>query len=136
MRVPNYFLATAVSFSLLAGVACQSTHSAAALAPPHAAPPALTAVNVPAPPQADDKSRQLEAAPPVPKPDPVAALVVDVEKEFQLGQDNLKAVDHEDAGHNFDRAFAMLVASPLEEQADPRLQSERERILTAQKSLE
>jgi membrane-bound lytic murein transglycosylase D len=97
--------------------------------------PALTAEKSPTLAE-DDKSRQTETTAAVEKPDPVVALVEDVEKEYQSGQNNLKAGNTDAARHNFDRAFDLLVASPLEQQSDPRMQSERERILSAQKNLE
>src|SRR5579871_5755064 len=103
MRFPNYSLAAALLFSLPFTTACPSAKSAAAVPPPHATAPALTAANSSTPPAQDDKSRQVEAVPAAPKPDPVAALITDVEKEFQSGQDNLKAGNSDAARHNFDR---------------------------------
>src|SRR5271165_5482721 len=135
MRVSHYLLAATLIAAMLAGTACQSARPAPLLLPAHANAPALTAVNSQAPAQ-DAKSQQPEATLPAPKPDPVAALITEVEKEYQSGQDNVKAGNTEAARHNFDRAFDLLVASPLDTQSDPRLQAERDRITAAQKSLE
>src|SRR5258707_10788132 len=135
MSVTSYPLAAMVYASPRPTPACPNARPAAALPPAHATAPALTAAKSPATLE-DDKSRQPEATAPVEKPDPAAALVADVEQEYQSGQDNLKAGNTDAARHNFDRAFDVLVASPLEQQSDPRVQSERERVLAAQKSLE
>ena len=39
------------------------------------------------------------------KPDPVAELIAQVEKEYRLGQENYKAGHLEAAKENFDRGF-------------------------------
>ena len=135
MRVTNYLLAATLIAASFAGTACQSARPAPLLPSAHANAPALTAVKSPAAGE-DAKLRQPEPAPVAPKPDPVAALITDVEKEYQSGQDNLKAGNTEAARHNFDRAFDLLVASSLDTQSDPRLQAERDRIIAAQKNLE
>ena len=49
-----------------------------------------------------------------PKPDPVADLVANADKEYQAGEDKFKAGDLEAAKRNFDHAVDMLLQSPAE----------------------
>jgi len=71
-----------------------------------------------------------------PKPDPVVALITNVEKEYQSGQDNAKAGDLDAAKQSYDRAFDLLIGSSLDIQSDPRLQTEFNRVLAGVNSLE
>jgi membrane-bound lytic murein transglycosylase D len=70
-------------------------------------------------------------APQAPQPDPVADLIVKVEKEYQAGQDNYKAGHLEAAKQNFDSAFNQLLGSgfDLRSNTDDRLQRELDRLL-------
>jgi membrane-bound lytic murein transglycosylase D len=70
-------------------------------------------------------------APQAPQPDPVADLIVKVEKEYQAGQDNYKAGHLEAAKQNFDSAFNQLLGSgfDLRSATDDRLQRELDRLL-------
>src|SRR5262249_25797277 len=70
------------------------------------------------------------------KPDPAGALIAQVEKEYQAGQDNYKAGHLEAAKENFDRAFNMLLGSDLDIRSDERLQQEFDRILDGVNGLE
>ena len=64
-----------------------------------------------------------------PKPDPVADLIANAEKEYQAGEDKFKAGDLEAAKRNFDHAVDMLLQSPAEIRSDERVQHELERVL-------
>ena len=70
---------------------------------------------------------QTSATPP--SADPVADLIVAVEKEYAVGQDNYKAGHLDAARQNFDRAFDLLLGSNLEINSDPRLENEFDRIV-------
>ena len=59
-----------------------------------------------------------------------------VEKEYQIGQDNYKAGHLEAAKENFDRAFNLLLGSSLDVRADQRLQQEFDRVLDGVNGLE
>ena len=71
-----------------------------------------------------------------PKPDPVADLIAQVEKQYQSGQDNYKAGHLEAAKQDFDQAFNLLLESPLEIRSDERLQREFDRLLDGVTNLE
>jgi membrane-bound lytic murein transglycosylase D len=68
--------------------------------------------------------------------DPVVELIVEVEKEYQAGEENYKADHLEAAKENFDRAFNLLLESPLEIRSDDRLQTEFDRLLDRVNGLE
>src|SRR5579863_8901677 len=135
MKFKNYHLAVVFSSSLLAATACQSSHPAATLPPKQAIAPALTA-NVTPTPDPADKSRQPQAAEPVPVADPVTELIAGVEKEFQSGQTSLKAGNADEARQHFDQALDMIAASSLDVETDARLQSELRRVVAGVQSLE
>src|SRR5437868_1031144 len=65
------------------------------------------------------------------KPDSVADLIANAEKEYQAGEEKFKAGDLEAAKRSFDRAVDQLLQSPPEVRADERLQHELERVLEA-----
>jgi membrane-bound lytic murein transglycosylase D len=70
------------------------------------------------------------------KSDPVVSLIEEVEKEYQVGEENYKADHLEAAKENFDRAFNLLLESPLEIRSDERLQTEFDRLLDRVNGLE
>src|SRR6266852_5869840 len=138
MRITKLYLATALlSAMFLATTACQTAQRPAALLPPpQANAPALTAVAVPAP-LATANAQPAAAQPvqPQPKPDPVAELIAHVEKEYQAGQDQLKAGKLEAARHNFEHALDLL-GNQEYVLSDERIQHEFDKILEAENSPE
>jgi membrane-bound lytic murein transglycosylase D len=70
------------------------------------------------------------------KTDPAADLITQVEKEYQAGQANYQAGHMEAAKANFDRAFNLLLESPLDVGSDERLQKEFDRLLDGVNGLE
>jgi membrane-bound lytic murein transglycosylase D len=70
------------------------------------------------------------------KTDPVVDLIAQVEKEYQTGEDNYRAGHLEAAKQDFDRAFNLLLESPVEIRSDERLQTEFDRLLDGVNGLE
>jgi membrane-bound lytic murein transglycosylase D len=62
------------------------------------------------------------------KTDPVPAIIADVEKAYQSGQENLKAGRIDAAKEEFGRALEILAQRPVEVRADERLQQEFDKI--------
>jgi membrane-bound lytic murein transglycosylase D len=122
---------------MLGSLACQTgTHSTALLPAKQASAPAISA-----PPVAQAKAETKPTAPIAPAPpevktDPAADLIVQVEKEYQAGQANYQAGHLDAAKENFDRAFNLLLESPLDVGADERLQNEFDRLLDGVNGLE
>jgi membrane-bound lytic murein transglycosylase D len=121
---------------LLAGTACHTEQRQAKLPAPQANAPAMTAAVPAAPASAPQKESDSRPAPPEvvqaapqPKPDPVADVIANADKEYQAGQDKFKAGDLEAAKRNFDRAVDLLLQSPAEVRSDERVQHELERVL-------
>lgn len=71
-----------------------------------------------------------------PKSDPVADLIAQVEKEYQAGRDHYTNGQRDDAQENFDRAFDLLLGSPLNLHSDARLQKEFDHVLESVNNLE
>jgi membrane-bound lytic murein transglycosylase D len=139
MRIRKLYLLIAAALALvLGGVACQTAQRQATLLPPGTATaPDLSAATAPAPQSnADTKTVPAVSAPVEVKPDPVTALLAQVEKEYQIGQENYKAGHLEAAKDNFDRAFDLLLGSSLDVRSDPRLQQEFDRVLDGVNGLE
>jgi membrane-bound lytic murein transglycosylase D len=136
MRICKFYLLIAATIALvLGGTACQTAHRPAALLPAeHSTAPPLSAAT-PAPPPDPNPvpaaQTQTEA-----KPDPVAELIAQVEKEYQTGQDNFQAGHLEAAKENFDRAFNLLLGSALDVRSDERLQQEFDHLLDGVNGLE
>ena len=59
----------------------------------------------------------------------MADLIAQVEKEYQIGQDNYRAGHLEASKQNFDRAFNLLLGSNLDLHSDERLEREFDHIL-------
>jgi membrane-bound lytic murein transglycosylase D len=132
---PHLRMAAAIA-CVVGSVACQTApHSVAMLPARQATPPALTA---PSAPQPAVEAKPSAIAPPHPevKPDPAADLIARVEVEFQAGQANYQAGHLEAAKENFDRAFDLLLESPLDVNSDERLQKEFDRLLDGVNGLE
>ncbi len=113
---------------ILGSTACQTAQRPAALLPAAQARAPMLSPTAP-PPSADPKAASPAQTQPEPKPDAVADLIAQVEKEYQAGQDNYKAGHLEAAKENFDRAFNLLLDSPLDIRSDQRLQQEFDRVL-------
>jgi len=85
-------------------------------------------------PQASASSQAINSS--EPKPDPVAALIGNVEKEYQAGENEYAAGHKEGAKQHFDRAFNLLMGSSSETRADRRYQPEFDRVLAGVNKLE
>lgn len=132
---------TASALATLASIGCQTAQRPASLLPSkQASAPALASTAAPAAsPQPEDQTRPVAVsrpADPQPQPDPVEALISEVEKKYQAGEDNYKAGHLEAAKESFDQAFNLLLESPLEIRSDERLQHEFDRLLDGVNSLE
>ena len=115
--------------------ACQSNQRPAPLLPARQAnAPAMTMAAIPK--VAVETPKPVQAAQPEPKADPVAELISRVESEYSLGQQNYKTGHLEAAKENFDKAFDLLLGSPLEIRSDDRLQKEFDRVLDGVNGLE
>src|SRR5882757_2823200 len=120
--------------ALAATVACQSAQKRTFLPPQQAQAPAVQpASKTPDPPPT-------KAAAPVPEPpkaatpdaaaaDPVAQLIVRVEKEYQLGQDAYKAGNLDTAKKDFDTAVNLLLNADAALRADERMDRELDHVM-------
>ena len=128
-----YWKIAPLAVALLAATACQTAQRPAALLPAKQAnAPELTQVA-----SASNAQQPRSTPPPAQKPevrpelqvDPVADLIAKVEKEYSAGQANYAAGHMEAAKQNFDNAFNMLVAGPIDLKSDERLEREFEKLL-------
>ena len=121
---------------VLGSMACQTAPRSSGLLPEKQAnAPALAAPA--AAPKVADETRPVAPAPqPQAKTDPAADLIGQVEKEYQAGQANYQAGHLDAAKENFDRAFNLLLESPLDIGSDERLQKELDRLLDGVNGLE
>jgi membrane-bound lytic murein transglycosylase D len=138
MSLGKRYLQTAGGIACILGsLACQTGPRSVALLPAkQASAPAMSA-----PPGAQARAETKPTAPIVPplpevKTDPAAGLIAQVEKEYQAGQANYQAGHLDAAKANFDRAFNLLLESPLDVGADERLQNEFDRLLDGVNGLE
>jgi len=141
MRIGKRHLQIAAGAAwLLGGLGCQTAPRPVALLPERqASPPAIRASAPPiAQPSVEPKPVAVAPAPPQPevKPDPTAELIAQVEKEYQAGQANYQSGHLEAAKENFDRAFNLLLESPLDIGSDEQLQKEFDRLLDGVNGLE
>src|SRR5579863_2825263 len=141
MRIGKRHLQIAAGAAwLLGGLGCQTAPRPVALLPERqASPPAIRASAPPiAQPSVEPKPVAVAPAPPQPevKPDPTAELIAQVEKEYQAGQSNYQSGHLEAAKENFDRAFNLLLESPLDIGSDEQLQKEFDRLLDGVNGLE
>jgi membrane-bound lytic murein transglycosylase D len=127
---------------VLGSLACQrGPHQTALLPARQASAPAISPSAAPAAhPVAEARPAANVAAQPevdpAPKTDAAAGLIARVEKEYQAGQSNYQAGHLEAAKENFDRAFNLLLESPLDVGSDERLQNEFDRLLDGVNGLE
>ena len=118
------FLAVPLAAALLL-TACQEKKPARIAPPPAATAPTIVAAAPPQPP-----------LPAPPKPDPVAALLDQVEQEYATGQSNYKAGHLEAAKANFDNAVNLLMQGPVDVRSDDRLRAEFDKIVEGVHALE
>jgi membrane-bound lytic murein transglycosylase D len=138
MRISKPYLWMAALTALAFGnTACQTAQRSATLLPSGAATaPLLTQATSPAPVSEVKPAAPAPPAQTVAKPDPAAALIAQVEKEYQNGQDDYKAGHLDAAKDSFDRAFNLLLGSPLDVRSDQRLEQEFDRVLDGVNGLE
>jgi membrane-bound lytic murein transglycosylase D len=135
-----YWKIAPLAAGLLAATACQSSHPAAMLPAKQANAPALTQVASASRPEqkqtASATAQKTAETRPELKVDPVADLIAKVEKQYQAGQANYQAGHMEAAKQNFDTAFNLLVAGPIDLKSDERLEHEFEKLLDGVNGLE
>lgn len=120
---------------LWSSLACQTSPRPVAMLPAkQASAPVLAAPSTPL--AAEAKPASPRPTQPEVKPDPAADLIAVVEKEYQAGQANYQAGHLDAAKENFDRAFNLLLESPLDIASDERLQRELDRLLDGVNGLE
>jgi membrane-bound lytic murein transglycosylase D len=133
-------LITGAVLATLASLGCQTAQHPAPLLPSKqaTAPGIVSSAARAASTQPESQtSESVPASPPAdPKLDQVEALITNVEKVYQEGQDNYRAGHLEAAKQNFDDAFNLLLDSPLDIRSDERLQHEFDRLLDGVNSLE
>jgi len=92
-----------------------------------------------------EKPQQIAKMSPQPQPgqsqatqkgDPVAALIAQVEKQYEQGQAEYQAGHLESAKSSFDKAVDMLLQSPIDIRSDDRLQREFDKIIEGVNQLE
>jgi membrane-bound lytic murein transglycosylase D len=136
MRIRKlHLLIAAVAGLVLGGTACQTAQRPAALLPSgRSTAPALSASPAAPPPEA--KTVPSSHAGTELKPDPVAELIAQVDKQYQTGLDDYQAGHLEAAKEDFDRAFNLLLGSSLDVRSDDRLQQEFDRLLDGVNGME
>ncbi len=139
MKIRKLYLLIAAMVALLLGsIACQTAQRPATLLPTgKSIAPALSASPAPAP-QPNTEAKAVATTPTQTeiKPDAVAELIAQVEKEYRKGQDEYKAGHLEAAKESFDRAFNLVLGSSLDVRSDERLQQEFDRVLDGVNGLE
>ena len=122
---------------VLGSLACQSGTRPVALLPGKQASAPTLVDSAPAA-QAPPRTKPATTVPSQPEVtrDRVAELINQVEKEYQAGEANYQAGHLEAAKENFDRAFNLLLESPLDVGSDERLQKEFDRLLDGVNGLE
>ena len=133
MRLWNRCACASLLIALLL-VGCESTEKKPAriVPPPPAQAPTLPAAAVPPqpapPPKIEEKNQ--------PKTDPVEEVLKAVERAYQDGQASYAAGHMEAAKEAFDRAFNLLLQSPLDVRKDERLELEFDKIVEGVHRLE
>lgn len=98
-----------------------------------------TAPSLPTPPPAAAATTVTPAATPIAAPQPgdvVGRLIVEAERHFNLGQNELRLGHLAGARAEFDRAVTVLVESPQGAKSEPRLRAEYESLLARISALE
>src|SRR5579863_303510 len=127
-----------ITTAVLAASGCSTAQKPMTVIPAKQAnaPALLAPVQMPAEP-ASVPTQEAPQPAPAPQPaDPVADLIAQVEKEYQAGQANYTAGQKDAAQENFDRAFDLLLSSPLGLHSDARLQKEFDQVLEHVNQLE
>ena len=134
MRLSKGLLALPLLGAVIACTGCESKdgrQAAHATPPKNATAPTITQNQNPKPaPAIEQKPAPQE------QQDAVAALIEQVEREYQKGQANYQAGHLEAAKANFDQAFDMLLKGKSGVQDDDRLQNEFDKIVEAVHNLE
>src|SRR5215510_6377706 len=131
MKIAKLYLLVPPLFAVVCGsTGCQTAQRPTALLPlAQSSAPPLRAETPKPEPLAEIKPAQGGAIQPEPKPDPVADLIAQVEKEYQAGEDNYQAGNLEAARQSFDHAFNLLMGSSLDVHSDVRLQREFDKVM-------
>ena len=159
VRILHLMFASVIVLALV-GTACQTAQRSTALlpaaqanapliaaaqqtqAPPNlpAADPASetaqTPQNQPAPTQ---PAQQFKSQPSQSQPKPAtdrAALLAQIDKAYQSGQENFKAGRLDAARQDFSHAFDLLTKGPLDVKSDPRLQQKLDLVVAGLKSVD
>ena len=113
--------------ALILAVGCSSKHPVAALPRSQGAPPKIAAKAVDPPHSSSqaEPARSNTIPAPETKPDPLADLILEVEKEYQAGQKNQLAGNFNAAKANFDRALTLLSNSSPGSGSEPRFKDQR-----------
>jgi len=135
MKIAKAHLPIATAAALLLALTACQTRPGSSLLPAQATAPAIVQA-APQPAATPAPVSQPAPQPPETKPDPAGDLIAQVEKEFQAGQDNYHNGHLEAAKQNFDNAFNLLMASPLDLRSDDRLQKEFDRVVDGVNGLE
>jgi membrane-bound lytic murein transglycosylase D len=118
---------------VLGCVGCSSRHPIAVLPHLQAQPQPSASVAARASSETDPNHSQPK---PDTKPDPAADLIVQVDREYEAGQESYQAGNLNGAKANFDRALTLLSASSLDIASDERLQEEFDKIQTAVRGID
>ena len=124
---PGLVLCAAALTGCLLSCKTAETHPAKVQPSPQATAPTI-AHKAPAPVKKEP--------PPAPVIDAVDTLIARVDKEYEAGQANYAAGHLEAAKDNFDRAFDMLLESPLDVHSNDRLRQEFDKIVEGVHGLE
>jgi membrane-bound lytic murein transglycosylase D len=123
----SYFIIPLLGAAILLS-SCEEKKKTAAVPPAHAQAPTIAQVDGANTPQIEEKITA--------KTDPVEDLIKRAEAEYTAGQANYAAGHLEAAKENFDRAFDLMVQSPLDVRADDRLQNEFDKLVDGINGLE
>jgi membrane-bound lytic murein transglycosylase D len=121
-------LTTFLAALALATTACHTTPQQAKLPARQANAPAITPILAVLPQTISDPDANAQAAPQSLR-DAVADLIAQVEREYQKGEERIKAGDLEASKQSFDKAADLLLQSPADIRSDERVQHELERVL-------
>jgi membrane-bound lytic murein transglycosylase D len=124
-----YFIIPLLGVAVLLSSSCEEKKKASAAPPAQSQAPTIS--------QPAESSRAPQIIENVmPKTDPVEDLIKRAEHEYQSGQANYAAGHLEAAKEDFDRAFNLMVESPLDIRSDDRLQNEFDKLVEGINGLE
>ncbi len=131
MRITRIVGVLCLTSAMVLLISCQSsTQRFVAAKAPTQSVPTLTAPDK----SNSSENSKTEQAPM--RPDPVADLIARAEKEYQAGRVDYDAGHLEAAKQDFNRAFNLLVESPVELRKDERFQQELDKIVEQVSGLE